>query len=289
MLADELHRIERPPMLRADGGSAADSESMVLETLLELNTLLTRRIEEETAKAMEREHLLLRQAHRATMGEMIGIIAHQWRQPLGALGLILQNLRYDSRDGVLDRLSLEAYLDRAQAVLGQMAETIDDFRLFFSQESTQQRFGLLANIRKCADLVSVSLRTHGIELSITGDEVFVHGRENEFLHVMVNLVTNAKDALVERNIAHGRIAVGLGRDGDEARLCVSDNAGGISAEVFERIFDPYFTTKKTGFGIGLYLTRTIVEQHMRGRIWAENWQHGTRFTIRLPACEAPGA
>lgn len=260
----------------------ADSEIVALETLLELNTLLTRRIEKETERAMERERQLLRQANFATMGEMIGIIAHQWRQPLGSLGLILQNLRFDSRDGALDQAMLEDYLDRAQRMIEVMASTIDDFRLFFMPNAVAKDFSLLATIRKCADLMEASLKTQGIELSVCGDDVVVHGRENEFLHVMVNLVVNAKEAMVERQVACGRIQIGLGQDGDEAWICLSDNAGGIAADVIERIFDLHFTTKPGGSGIGLYLTRTIVEQHLGGRVWAENWHEGVRFTLRLP-------
>jgi signal transduction histidine kinase len=260
----------------------ADSEFVALETLLELNTLLSRRIEKETERAMERERMLLRQANFATMGEMIDIIAHQWRQPLGSLGLILQNLRFDSRDGVLDQAELENYLDRAQRMIDVMAAAIDDFRLFFTPNAAARDFSLLATIRKCADLMEASLKTHGIELNACGDDVVIHGSENEFLHVMVNLVVNAKEAIVERQVAHGQIRIGIGQDDGEAWICLTDNAGGIAPDIIDRIFELHFTTKSGGCGIGLYLTRTIVEQHMGGRVRVENWQDGVRFTLRVP-------
>jgi signal transduction histidine kinase len=283
MLAGELFSLGKRIGQRGERRLlGADSEVVALETLLELNTLLTRRIEKETERAMERERQLLRQANFATMGEMIDIIAHQWRQPLGSLGLILQNLRFDSRDGVLDQAGLEEYLDRAQRMIDVMAATIDDFRLFFAPNVAARDFSLLATIRKCADLMAASLKTHGIELQACGDDVVVHGSENEFLHVMVNLVVNAKEAMVDRQVAHGRIQVGLGLDGDEAWICLSDNAGGIAPDIIDRVFDLHFTTKQGGSGIGLYLTRTIVEQHLGGCVWAENWQDGVRFTLRLP-------
>lgn len=281
--AVDLFAIAERPVGPGRAPSAVDSEVVALETLLELNALLSRRIEEETARAVERERLLLRQANCATMGEMTGIIAHQWRQPLSSLSLILQNMRLDNHDGLLDEPALDAYLDRAQRTIDLMAATIDDFRLFFTQNLPPQRFDLLGTVRKCAELMDASLKAHGIVLDIGGDAVFVHGRENECLHVLVNLVANAKEALVARRGGGGRIQVGVGRDGDEAWLCLCDNAGGIAPEVIERIFDPYFSTKQGGSGIGLYLARTIVEQHMRGRISAENWQQGTRFHLRVPS------
>ncbi len=283
MLAADLFTLGKRVNPRGDAGGGADSELVALETLLELNTLLTRRIEKETRRAMERERQLLRQANFATMGEMIGIIAHQWRQPLGSLNLILQNLRFDSREGVLDQAALDDYLDRARRMIELMSTTIDDFRLFFTHNATSSDFSLLATIRKCADLMDASLKTHGIELTVTGDDACVHGRENEFLHVMVNLVVNARDAMVERKVGHGRIRVGIGRDEGEAWICLSDNAGGIDPpDAIERIFDLHFTTKPGGSGIGLYLARTVVEQHLGGRIWAENGADGARFILRLP-------
>ena len=274
----ELLAPEQRPLARESEPYAVDSEVVALETLLELNTLLSRRIEEETARAVERERLLLRQTNCATMGEMTGIIAHQWRQPLASLSLILQNMRIDSCDGLLDATALDAYLNRAQRTIDLMAATIDDFRLFFTQNMPPLRFGLLGTMRKCAELMDASLKAHDIALSIMGDEVYVYGRENEFLHVLVNLVANAKEALVARRDGGGLIQIGVGQDGDEAWLCLCDNAGGIAAGGGERIFDPYFSTKQGGSGIG----RTIVEQHMQGSIGAENWQQGTRFHLRVP-------
>lgn len=282
MLAGNVFTLGRRPNARGESRRDGETELVALESLLELNTLLTRRIEKESQRARERERQLLRQANCATMGEMIGIIVHQWRQPLGSLGLILQNMRFDSRDGVLDQAALEDHLDRAQRMIALMAATIDDFRLFFAPNAASRDFGLLATVRKCADLMDASIKSHGIEMSVSGEDVRIHGRENEFLHVMVNLVVNAKEALVERKVAGGRIEIGVGRDGDAAWVRLSDNAGGIPDDIIERIFDLHFTTKPGGSGIGLYLARTIVEQHLGGRIRAENGREGARFTLRLP-------
>ena len=258
------------------------SELLATKTLLELNAALSRRIEEETAKAVERERLLLRQAHDAAMGEMIGNIAHQWRQPLSSLDLILQNLRYDGRDGALSQPALEAYLDRAQRTIDQMAATIDDFRLFFMPSASEEKFGLLAAIGKCGDLVGASLAAHNIDMAVAGEEIWVCGRESEFLQVILNLISNAKDVLVERQVANGRIEIGVARAGDAASICLRDNGGGIAAVHLAQVFDPYFTTKEKGTGIGLHMARTIVEQHLHGTIHADNWDEGAQFSVVLP-------
>jgi len=271
--------IARP---RNEISSAMDCEGLALQSLLELNTLLSQRIEEETARVLEKEHLLMRQAHDAAMGEMIANIAHEWRQPLSSLGLILQNLRYDSQEGLLDASSLESALDRAQLAVDEMANTINDFRVFFSRQGAEADFGLLAATRKCVDLMAASLKAHEIEMIVSGDEVMVHGRENEFLHAMLNLVANSKDALVERKASRRVIEIRVDHNGDEALIFLRDTAGGIDRSIIDKVFDPYFTTKQKGSGIGLYLTRTVIEQHMRGRIWADNWEQGAQFHILLP-------
>ena len=275
--------------LRDGAASAADSEPLALEFLMEINSLLSLRVEEESARVIERDRLLMRQAHDAAMGEMIANIAHQWRQPLSTLGLILQNLRYDSQEQVLDQAGLEDYLDRAQRAIHQMATTIDDFHLFFMRKPTEEDFGLLRATRKCIDLMSPSLDAHGIDVLIEGDEVMVRGRESEFLHAMLNLVANAKDAIVERQVAGGRLELKLCRRGGEAMVWVRDNAGGIDAGNLGRIFELYFTTKPAGSGIGLYMTKIIIEQHMNGDISVENWEKGALFTLLIPVSSGNGA
>jgi len=260
----------------------AECELLAMQSLFELNAALSRRIEEETARAIEREHLLLRQTHHAAMGEMVASITHQWRQPLNALGLILQNLRLDARDGLLDDAALHAYLDRAQAIVEQIEGTIEDFRLFFSGQAQMEEFSLLGTAQKCAVLVEASLKAHSITLTREGDDVRLFGFEREFLHVLLNLVANARQAIIERAVAEGRITVRIGRSGRMASVCVGDNAGGIDPQLIDRIFEPYFTTRPNGTGIGLHMSRLIVEEHMHGHLWAENGPQGAQFRMLLP-------
>lgn len=265
----------------------AECAILALDALLELNTLLSRRIEEETARALESSHQLMRQAHDAAMGEMIANIAHQWRQPLTSLSLILQNMRYDCHDDRLDRAGLDQYVDRAQLAIEQMSTTIDDFRQFFSRQTADKIFELRAACHKCEALIGASLAAHRIELAVTGEDIHVFGRESEFLQILLNLLVNAKDALLERKIAGGQIDIRIEKCDAAALITVTDNAGGIAPGIIDRIFEAHFSTKVSGSGIGLYMSRALIEQHFDGSIQADNWRDGARFRLRLATLAPP--
>ena len=253
------------------------------EALEHLNLTLAKRVEEETAKSLQKERLLIEQARHAAMGEMIGNIAHQWRQPLSSLGLVVQNLRYDFKEGRIGEVEMEDYVTKAMKAIGQMSSTIDDFRDFFKPSRQPERFSPVPAIRSCVELVGASFEAHDIEVGVSGPpELQVIGYPSEFSQVVLNLLANAKDALVERKVVQGRIEISVAASAEGVVIAVADNAGGIEAEHLEKIFDPYFTTKDKGTGIGLYMTRTIVEQHMRGTIRAENTADGARLTVDLP-------
>lgn len=288
-MAERLARAFRP--VPSGGKIAGDDEAectvLALEALLELNALLGQRVEEASARALESSHQLMRRASDAVMGEMIGNIAHQWRQPLTGLSLILQNIRHDSRDGRLDPALLARHIERAQMAIEQMSTTIEDFRQFFSRRPSSGAFGLRAATRQCGTLVEATLRAHGIDWRLSGEEIYVHGRQSEFLQVLLNLLVNAKEALVERRVAGPWIEVRIEGTPGRAVLTVADNAGGIAPEILGRIFDPYFTTKPAGSGIGLYMSRNLVEQHFKGAIHVDNDRQGACFRLTLPTVGAP--
>ncbi len=267
-----------------------DTQKRAIEQLQELNATLARRVEEETAKSLQKERLLIDQARHAAMGEMIGNIAHQWRQPLSTLGLVVQNLGYDFKEGRLGAADLDDYIAKALRAIEQMSTTIDDFRDFFKPGRQPETFRPIAAIRNCLDLVGASLRAANITLAISGaEDLQLFGYPGEFSQIVLNLISNAKDALLERNTVSGRIDITVAHDDTGAVIDVRDNAGGIDPENLEKIFDPYFTTKDKGTGIGLYMTRTIVEQHMHGTIRALNAGAGARFVITLPPVLATDA
>ena len=248
-----------------------------------LNETLEQRVKEETAQNMAQEHLLIQQSRHAAMGEMIGNIAHQWRQPLNTLGLIVQNIAMDYQEGLLDQNSLTGYKKTATDTVQKMSRTIDDFRNFFRPNHPEETFSLLIPIQEALNLIDASLKNNAIAVTVDcAEELAAFGSSNEFSQVMLNLLANAKDALMERKTPVKTIEISAHEEGNHTVVCVRDNGGGIPVENMDKIFDPYFTSKESGTGIGLYMTRVIVEQHMRGKITCRNTEDGAEFLLSLP-------
>lgn len=252
-------------------------------SLKALNETLAQRVAEETQKTLEKERLLIRQGRNAAMGEMIGNIAHQWRQPLSTLGLVVQNILSDYQDGALSESVLEKYVGTAKQAIQRMSCTIDDFRDFFRPNRVKERFSIHQSIDVTMQLLGAMLKNNGIAIRLTGDPgLKILGHPNDFSQVILNFVANAKDALVERKVPQGRIDIELTEHDGWGVVTIRDNAGGIINDDLEKIFDPYFTTKPNGTGIGLHMSKTIIEKHMSGRITCRNVSEGAEFTITVP-------
>lgn len=236
----------------------------------------------EHVEALKKDKLLIHQSRLAAMGEMIGNIAHQWRQPLNAMSLVLGYIRETHRLGQLDDKKLEDSLLRGNRLLQKMSTTIDDFRDFFRPHKQPSRFSLRAALDDCLNLIETSIRNNriGLEVRVSG-EVLVEGYPNEFSQALLNIIGNAKEACLAADGKDRSIRVEIYRSDEYGCLTVSDDAGGIEEALMERIFEPYFTTKAKGTGIGLYMTKLIVE-NMNGAINVENADGGARFTLCLP-------
>lgn len=277
------HDASGTPLTLAWTGRDVTEQKLAELKLQELNRTLEERVAEETRKNIEHERMLTLQGRHAAMGQMIGNIAHQWRQPLTVLGLLIQNLYYDFKGGELTEKELKEYVDKGLRTIERMTTTIDDFRNFFKPSLQAEEFIILKPIEDCLSLIGASLKHNNIEVSITGaQDIKLIGYPNDFSQIMLNLITNAKDAILERKITAGRIDIAVASTGHGVVVSVRDNAGGIVPENLEKIFDPYFTTKESGTGIGLHMVRTIVEQHMHGTITAQNSEEGALFRISLP-------
>lgn len=260
------------------------TERKQAETLLkQMNATLEQRVSEEVARNLEQERLLVHQSRLAAMGEMIGNIAHQWRQPLNALGLLLANIKDAHSYGELTADYLKQESEQGQRLILKMSSTIDDFRNFFKPNKEKQAFRLAQKVHDTLEIVSATLHNNNIEALVEGSQdILAFGYPNEYSQVLLNLISNAKDALLERKVRQGRILIRLARQGDQAVLTVRDNAGGIDPELMAKIFDPYFTTKAKGTGIGLYMSKVIVENNMGGAIAARNVEGGAEFSITCP-------
>ncbi|BAK72475.1 HAMP domain-containing sensor histidine kinase [Arcobacter sp. L] len=251
-----------------------------------LNNTLEEKIIVETSKQKEQEQLLIQQTRLAAMGEMIGNIAHQWRQPLNALGLVLQNLKFSYDIGELDEKMMNKSINKANVLTQNMSKTIDDFRKFFKPNKAKEKFGINENVNKAIELVESTFEHHNIKLKkeFSSNELEFNGFPNEFSQVILNILTNAKDALLERNIENPEVIVQTKMENNNIFISIRDNAKGIDVDIINKIFEPYFTTKEEGkgTGIGLYMSKIIIENNMNGKIEVSNEENGANFTIKLP-------
>jgi PAS domain S-box-containing protein len=259
------------------------AQKLAEEALLQLNQELDSRVREEIQKNKEKDLLLQRQSRLAAMGEMIGNIAHQWRQPINALGLILGDLEDAAVYGECDLSYIQTAVGKSKNLIQKMSSTIDDFRHFFRVDKSPGAFSLKHVTDECLNLVEAAMKSHSIDIVVNCDhDVLVSGYANEYSQALMNILTNAREAIMERTNAGGRIVIEIGEEGEYGVHTVTDNGGGIPSEVLPRIFEPHFTTKEQGVGIGLYMTLISIEKNMHGRIDVDNVADGARFTIRLP-------
>lgn len=267
-------------------------ETLVAERtreLEELNRSLDQRVRDEITKRKQQESLLIHQSRLAAMGEMIAAIAHQWRQPLNALSLVLQNIHIQHQMGALSEQSMQRMQDKAEQLVQRMSSTIDEFRNFFKPRTHPETFNLAHAMQSAAGILEGVFRNHGIELVIECDQgINLVGIPGEFSQVLLNLLGNAKDAVLDSRQAAPTIRLRAARDGNSLKIDVEDNGGGISPDIIDKIFEPYFTTKEEGkgSGIGLYMSKMIVENNMNGRLAASNTPEGARFSILLPTLAA---
>ena len=260
--------------------------SELLRNLDKLTKTLEQRVAEEIAKGREKDHLLIQQAKLASMGEMIGNIAHQWRQPLNNIGLLIQDLKNAHEFGDFNQEYLNVSVDKAMAIIQSMSVTIDDFRYFFSPQKEPQKFSLAESVIKAVSFVNASFKNSGIDIEPDiKEDITIEGFPNEYSQVLLNLLNNAKDVLFERNVKQPKVTIRLFREDHRAVLTISDNGGGIPEDIMDKIFEPYFSTKRDdkGTGIGLYMSKMIIENKGNGKLTAKNTEDGAEFRIEIQA------
>lgn len=268
------------------------SEQKELEQLLlqqqsninELNTNLKHRIEAEVEENRKKDHIMYQQARLASMGEMVASIAHQWRQPLNIIALIMQEFYISSQLGTLDREKIEKEYTRANSVLQYMSSTIDDFRTYFKHNDAGENFSVKEAVDSVLTLISKAMESNHIEILIEiPEQIHVFGHRNEFVQAIINLMNNAREAILSHG-EQGLISVKATEDSENVHLFIQDSGGGIKEEDIRQIFEPYFTTKHQtqGTGLGLYMTHQIIVNNMNGSIYAENRGEGCCFCISIP-------
>ena len=252
----------------------------------EINAKLEQRIEAEVEQRRQKEQLLIHQSRLAAMGEMIESIAHQWRQPLNIIGLAMSNIEMKRQLGLLNDTEIENNSDIINTNLTFMSNTIDDFRNFFNLNKERIAFKPTQPINDIFHLLSEQLSYAKITYAIHNEcNEDIYGVVNEFKQVILNIVNNAKDVIVAKNDqSGGKIDVLLRCEAKRLIIDISDTGGGVPPNIAKRVFEPYFTTKfqKQGTGIGLYMSKVIIEQHFEGSISVSNNTQGAVFTIDLP-------
>lgn len=242
-------------------------------------------IDKQLEKHLENEYLLMQQSKLATMGEMIGHIAHQWRQPLAQLGGIFMNLDAAYEFKELTPKYFKDKMKNGNELIKYMSHTIEDFRHFFEPNNTKKRFELSQYIQSAINIIQASLTYSHIDLEVKTpkESLFIWGYPSEFAQVILNLLDNAKDVLMERNIKDPKITIETTVTGDNVTVCVIDNAGGVDKKNIDKIFDIYFTTKakKGGSGLGLYMSKLIIESKDMGKVSVKNGINGAIFSIKL--------
>ena len=250
------------------------------EMLDDLEDKIVAQIKERT----KQEQLLIQQSKLAAMGNMIGNIAHQWRQPLSELNAILMNLQVKKEHNDLSDEDFEKSIEECDVILSYMSNTISDFQNFFKPSKEKSVFSLKEECRNASYIIESSLKYNNIDFVIDIEEdCEVFGYPREFSQAILNILSNAKDVLVERKVENPFIRLTLKRGKKFAVVKIEDNAGGVKNEYMERVFEPYFTTKHStkGTGIGLYMSKIIIEDNMHGHIDLKNTKNGALFVIKL--------
>lgn len=262
--------------------------------LMEINQNLEKRVEEELYKNREKDKHILQQSRLAQMGEMISMIAHQWRQPLGSISAVATSLKIKTALHKFDLSTLEGREENKKFVNGSMEKienyvkflthTIDDFRNFFKPDKQKELTTTILLIERTLEIIGKALEINGISIHVENratKEILTY--TNEVTQVILNILKNAEDILKERKVFGPCIVITTKEEKNAQIIEIEDNGGGISEHVLPHIFEPYFSTKdeKNGSGLGLYMSKTIIEEHCNGKISAINGDFGAKFIIEL--------
>jgi C4-dicarboxylate-specific signal transduction histidine kinase len=241
------------------------------------------RVQEELEKNRRQEKVMLRQYQQAALGNMIGVIAHQLKQPLNAVGLYMQDMVESYKHGELTSSSVDKMQKNVWERILFMSRTIDDFRNYFRPGKEAKRFVLQDAIGKVVSLLDRQIETRDIAIDVIDTHpIAVVSHQNELEQVLLNLMTNAFDIFEEREIKEPKVTIDLKEEDGRAVITVEDNGGGIPGDALPHMFEIYYTTKgEAGTGLGLYMSKMIVTESLGGEITVENGKEGARFVINL--------
>jgi C4-dicarboxylate-specific signal transduction histidine kinase len=235
---------------------------------------------------LQREHdALIQSSKMAELGNMLGAIIHQWKQPLNVMAIVVQDIKYNFEAGGLNAKTVDDFICSMMETINFMSKTADNFRDFYKPSKEKSTFSILEQTESVLRLLEKQLKLNGIGLLIEGDKsIYATGCTGEFKQVVLNIINNAADTLKDRKIKDAKIVVSVFKEDEKAALTICDNAGGIPSELLpDKLFEAFVSTKgDNGTGIGLSLSRAIIEENMQGKLVAKNTDEGACFMIRLP-------
>jgi len=243
-----------------------------------LSTIIKKRLKRYEKQLQESNQQLIFQSRQALLGELLPMIAHQWRQPINKIASVLALLRFMPTQKDKHQQKLDNYYKDIENSIEFMSETIDDFREFYQPKRDTSMQNLKLLIEKSVDFVNGYIKKKDLKVNMDLEEIHYMLYPNEFLQVMINLIKNSVDALEEG----GQLDIELKKRKNDIIICVQDNGIGISSKDIKNIFSAYFTTKENSMGLGLYMSKIIVEQHMGGSLHVKRLAKGTMFYILFP-------
>jgi signal transduction histidine kinase len=261
-----------------------------------LNENLEKRIQQEVQSSRKKDLIMFQQARLASLGEMIANIAHQWRQPLGSIMVIIQGFALKSSRAKLNNEYVQQKANDAMMLANNMSQTLEDFQNFFKPNKTKTAFSIKMCLEDSLKLCKYFIEEENIQVDIDiKNDLELYGFYNELSQVILNIISNSKDALMQKTSTK-LIQIRVKRVKNQAKIYIYDNGGGINKEVLPKIFEPYYTTKykSNGTGIGLYMSKQIIEKQMQGSIVCKNLYYKmdgknlepcTLFVVAVPLFE----
>jgi len=233
----------------------------------------------------DKNKLIVKQSRLAAMGEMISMIAHQWRQPLTGMGMTTDNLLLDIELQDIDENRFKENLELINKQIAYLSHTIDDFRNFFKPNSKIEKIKINTLIDESCQIINSTLKKNNIKIKkIDDNDITIMTKRNDLMQVILNLIKNSMDAYMINDLQDRVIKISTNDDSKNIEIKIKDNAGGISDKIIEKVFDPYFSTKdkKHGTGLGLYMSKMIVENHFQGELLVNTVDNSTTFSIVIP-------
>ena len=252
----------------------------------ELNANLNIKIEEEIKKNREKEQKLFDQEKRVQMTEMIGNIAHQWRQPLSLISTSASGMQIQKEYGMLSDDIFTENTDTIIKSTEKLSKTIDEFSKYIHMDDKKEFFLLQNSVDSTINIITTTLQNNNIKLTKDYDQtpIEINSIQSDISQVILNIIYNARDVLIQKDIKNSNINIVIKKEHNNAIITIEDNAGGIPEDIKSKIFDPYFTTKhqSQGTGMGLNMCQTIVSKQLNGELSVENTEIGAKFIIMLP-------